>query len=281
MTSIMAKIIEDSISECSPRLTSVQVTLPRIILAELNTHRQFSRNYRSSRAVPVARLIQEVRTSPYEPIVWLKNKPGMQATEQMSPGEVMSARETWLQAANLAADSAEALMNTGLHKQWANRCLEPYLYVHGIITSVRWSNFYALRRHTDAQPEFKALADAIYDAINANTPKELKNGQWHIPYVLQSERGSSLHIQELIKFSVARVARVSFLDHEGKHPNVEDDLKLYDRLVGSVPLHASPSEHQATPDDPSVYKDQWGNPRLHGNFPGWVQYRKTLKGECQ
>jgi len=274
----MAKVIEDSIGEDSPRLVSVQATLPRIILAELNTHRVFSRNFRSSRAVPVATLIREVREAPYEPIVWLKNRPGMQASEPMQEHEIHNARLEWFNAANKAADSAEALMKLGLHKQWANRCLEPYLYVHGIITSIQWSNFWALRKHSDAQPEFEALAIAIYDAISASKPKELESGQWHLPYVTTDER-TGYTLSDPVKISVARVARVSYFTFEGKVPNPDADLKLYDKLVGSVPMHASPTEAQATPDIKIAGK--WSNPHLHGNLHGWVQYRKTLPGECQ
>ena len=275
---IKASIVTHSVAEDSPPLASIQVTFPRIILAEVNTHRVFSRNYRSSRAVPVTRLIQEVRTTPYEPIVWLKNRPGMQATEPMSPEEIELARREWHKAANQAADTAEYLMKIGLHKQWANRCLEPYLYVHGIITSVEWDNFFALRRHSDAQPEFEALANAIYDALSKSVPRVLLPGEWHLPYVTDSEQ-NSLVPTDLIKLSVARVARVSYFNFEGKEPNPEADLKLYDKLVGSVPIHASPAEPQATPDE-YVYEDrQWMNSHLHGNLRGWVQYRKYLEKE--
>ena len=271
-----AKVIEDSISECSPRLSSIQVTFPRIILAEVNTHRVFSRNYRSSRAVPVAKLIEEVRKEPYEPYVWLKNKPGMQASEPMSDSEIDRARSAWRTGADLAATTAECLMKLGLHKQWTNRIIEPYLYVHGLITSVEWENFFSLRQHADAQPEFEALANAIYDALANSTPKVLKPGEWgHLPYVRGTER-STFKPMDLVKLSVARVARVSYFTFEGKEPDPEADFKLYDKLVGSKPIHASPAEAQAMPDSPSVYQDDWLNPHLHGNLKGWVQFRQAV-----
>jgi hypothetical protein len=273
---ITAKIITDSTSKYSPRLTSIQVSFPRIILAEVNTHRVFSRNYRSSRAVPVAKMIEEVRTNPYEPMVWLKNKPGMQASEPMSLEEIGFARTEWLRGAKQAADIAERLMKIGLHKQWANRPLEPYLYVHGLITSVEWENFFSLRKHTDAQPEFERLAEVIKEALAESTPTTLEPGQWHLPYVRDSER-SMFDLSQLIKLSVARVARVSYFTFEGKEPNPEADLVLYDKLVGSKPIHASPAEAQATPDIASVYKNEWLSPYLHGNLKGWRQYRKTLE----
>ncbi len=286
---ITAKIIADSIGEYSPRLTTIQITFPRFILAEFNTHRVFSRNFRSSRAVPVKKLIEEVRNKPYEPLVWLKNKPGMQGGESMTTNEINYARSIWLQGAKNSADIAEQLASCNLHKQWANRGLEPYLYVHGVVTATEWSNFFALRCHPDAQPEMRALADAIFIAMTGSEPQYLDIDQWHLPYV---------NIEDIVKFggtrpfgpdwpprkmSVARCARVSYLTQEGKPPKVEDDLALYDRLVGSTPIHASPCEHQATPD-PKILTEwgmDWEKPKLHGNLRGWRQHRKFLPGESQ
>ena len=281
---ISAKVISDSIAECSPRLTTLQIIFPRFILAEFNTHRVFSRNFRSSRAVPVKKLIEEVRNNPYEPLVWLKNKPGMQGGEPMSPDEIERARNTWRQGARYAADVAEWLATYDLHKQWANRGLEPYLYVHGVVTSTEWSNFFALRRHKDAQPEMKALADAIHEAMENSESELLKPGQWHMPFITDHDLihlDSGLLHDDLIKISVARCARTSYMTHEGKEPNIDDDLKLYDRLVGQIPLHASPCEHQATPDTPTINKNEWAKPHLHGNLKGWCQHRKFLLGENQ
>lgn len=283
---IEARVIAHSVSAAGgPPLITMQVTMHRYVLAEFNTHRVMSRSFRSSRAVPVAKLIEEVRTAPAEPVVWLKNKPGMQATEPMTAEERDNARELWLDGARDAALLAEDLAEAGLHKQWANRCLEPYLYVHGVVTATEWANFFALRRHKDAQPEMKVLADLMWEAQQASTPTVREPGQWHLPYTTYADvnllpsppAGNKDHgawfTNCMIKLSVARCARVSYLTHDGRKPAIEDDLKLYERLVGSVPIHASPAEHQATPDDDRVW------PHEHGNFSGWRQYRKMLPGE--
>src|ERR1700712_5555262 len=124
-----ATMIEDSISPQGIRLPTIHVTMPRIILAEGNTHRAFTRNARSTRAVPTSKLIKEVRENPYRPLKWLKNKPGMQATEPMTPGQIAVAEGIWLEGAREAADRAEHLFAMGLHKQHAGRVIEPYLYV--------------------------------------------------------------------------------------------------------------------------------------------------------
>jgi hypothetical protein len=292
---ISAKVIADSVSPQGIRLTTMQITLHRFCLSEFNTHRMFSRNFRSSRAVPVKKMIGEVRANPAMPVVWLKNKPGMQGGEIMSFDDQESCRVAWLRGSERAADIAELLADIGLHKQWASRGIEPYLYVHGVVTATDYANFYALRRHEDAQPEMKVLADAMWEAQQASTPELLQTGQWHLPYITAADYAETQTdldemlatgedgLSKRVKVSVARCARVSYLTHDNRSPSVAEDLKLYDRLVGSIPLHASPAEHQATPDtawcdDDTVWK--WKNPHLHGNLNGWISHRKTLPNEC-
>lgn len=280
MSKTSAKVISDSVSPNEIRLATIQITFPRFLLPEFNTHRVFSRNFRSSRAVPVAKLIEEVRESPYEPAQWLKNQPGMQATEPMGALEAAEARITWRNGAKLAAETAERLLKAGTHKQWANRVLEPYLYVHGVVTATEWSNFFELRDHKDAQPEIQALAKAIRQEIDCSTPEILDAGQWHLPFVTDYEK-EWLDLETQKKISVARCARTSYLTHEGTKPTVTKDLKLYDDLVGARPLHASPAEHQATPDKEirvvTTATTSWEDPELHGNFQGWVQHRKIIE----
>lgn len=274
----------------------MQVTFHRFILAEMNTHRVFSRNYRSSRAVPVKKLLEEVRTNPAMPVYWGANRPGMQATGELSGAARAYAEKIWRQQAGLAADYAEILAETGLHKQIANRVLEPFLYVHGVITATEWDNFFGLRLHKDAQPEMRAIAQAMYVAREESVPKLLGPRQWHLPYISQQdfdiaeaearfakEVGKFLDPHDiLIRQSVARCARVSYKVFDEDRPStVAEDLALYQKLVGAQPMHASPAEHQATPDDfIRSFPARWAYPHLHGNFRGWVQYRKTLPGEA-
>jgi thymidylate synthase ThyX len=299
---ISSMVIADSISPAGIRLLTHEVTCHRWILAEINTHRQLSKNYRSSRAVPVAKLIAEVREHPAMPVVWMRNRPGMQATEPMSSNDENAARSQWYRAANETALRAQKLTGIGLHKQWVNRVLEPYLYVHGVVSSTEWANFYARRRAADAQPEFKALADAMWEARKASVPRLLKPGEWHLPYVdpavdinlLPSApdhwlvepghrcKEDSWFRDQMIKLSVARVARVSITPFDKTRRDIAKDIALHDRLWADN--HPSPFEHQATPDDwrepEGVGSGGWNHPKDHGNFVGWIQYRKRLPGEC-
>lgn len=307
---ITAKVIEDSIGPKCPRITSLELRYPRFIHSEFMTHRQFSRNASSSRAIPIARQIAAIKEDTAMPIHWGKHQKGMQAFEENDAliygdfcgldminnrFEGLTPEKAWLKARDRAIEIAEGFLNAGYHKQLVNRLLEPFSHITVIMTTTTLDNFLGLRRHPDAQPEIKALADAVFDAVQESEPQFLDYGQWHLPYVTTTEKNyvksdenvlygpNPTTVEDLIKVSVARCARVSYKTHDGKAPNYEQDLALYDRLVGSEPLHASPAEHQATPDSPVWGECElpiWEKPRLHGNFDGWVQYRKTLPGEC-
>lgn len=288
---ITAKIIADSISEAGKRITTMQLCYPRFIHAEFMTHRVFSRNASSSRAIPVAKMIEQVRTNPAMPIHWGKNQAGMQANEELAGIELRLARQWWGVAAEEAAHIAEMMATSGLHKQVANRILEPFQYIHVIVTATEWDNFFELRCHEDAQPEIHELAVQMRAARAASVPDTLLEGEWHLPYVEEHELSDALghrcNAEEgwdlMRRVSAARCCRVSYLKHDGMPATIEEELALCDRLIGSRPLHASPFEHQATPD--TYHKegkfggsDYWEKSYLHGNFVGWVQHRKLLEG---
>jgi thymidylate synthase ThyX len=295
------RIIADSISPEGHRLTTMELEYPRFIHSEFMTHRQFSRNACSSRAIPTAKLIERVRQEPVLPLLWASNKSGMQAGEELGEAERRRAEEWWRTAAMRAANSAEMLLDLGVHKQWANRLLEPFLTIRVVVSATEWVNFFALRCHRDAQPEIRHLADMMAEAIKCSDPVTLNPGEWHLPYVEREDVAAVVawltkHVvspsqsylnETLIRVSVARCARVSYRMHDGQASDVGKDLDLYHRLIAADPKHASPAEHQATPDEVLVEIDTgglpvpiWRSSQLHGNFQGWVQYRKTLPGEC-
>lgn len=301
---ISAKVICDSINQYGNRLTTFQLRYPRFIHAEFMTHRMFSRNASSSRAIPVSKLIEDIERDPVYPSFWGKNQTGMQAVEECINSVVISNNfpyylyngvsdeicyedeittrdDAWDQARDIAIKFAKAFADAGYHKQIVNRLLEPFSHINVVCTSKDYENFYSLRRHKDAQPEIKLLADAMWEAQQASWPIFLNENQWHLPYVTATELlHTACPFDDFKKISVARCARVSYLTHEGKEPDIDADLKLYDRLVGSIPLHASPAEHQAHPDRIICNNPlTWKNPELHGNLTGFVQYRKTLPNE--
>lgn len=258
---ISAKIIEDSIHD-KCRLTTLELEYPRYIHSEMNTHRTFSRNAQSSRAIPVDICIKRIEESSWYPY-FMKNKPGMAASEPLEGEELRVAMGLWDQAKREAIRKAKQLKDLGIHKQTVNRLLEPFSTIKVILSSTDFSNFFNLRIHPGAQQEIQVLAESMRDAMAASTPTNLDIGNWHLPYIRTEER--DLPTDLLVKVSTARCARVSYLSHDGFR-DIDKDLSLHDTLVKEG--HMSPTEHVATP----AVSD-----RNYGNFKGWIQYRKHIE----
>lgn len=270
---ITAEIIADSVHPEGPRLTTFVLTYPRFIHAEFMTHRMFSRNASSSRAIPVAKQIQMVIDNPAIPIAFLKNKAGMQGGEALDNQD--DAVKIWLHGRDRAVEVARAFAEIDVHKQYANRVLEPWAHITVVCSATDWANFFALRMHPAAMPEIHTLAGKMHAAMNASTPSLIGYGNWHLPFVTDREIGTDKDWNISVRMSVARCARVSYLNHEGKAPTFEEDMKLYDRLMGAHPIHASPAEHQATPMERHPLEGM----AYYGNFRGWMQHRKLLTNE--
>lgn len=267
---IKVEIVKDSLAPSNIRLTTFVLTYPRFIHSEFMTHRMFSRNASSSRAIPVKKQIQMVIDNPAIPLAFTKNQKGMQGGEVLSGEEHDAAVRAWLIARDDAVWSANRLASLEVHKQYANRILEPFAHITVVCTATDFSNFFALRYHSAAQPEICELAKAMWEVYQSNNPDKLVSGMWHLPFA-GGNGWADLSTEETIKSSVARCARVSYLNHEGKQPTLAEDIQLYGRLLGQLPIHASPAEHQAMAvADAKI---------VSGNFRGWIQYRKTLQNE--
>lgn len=303
--SITASIVADSLSPKGCRLTTFVLEYPRFVHAELMTHRTFSKNAASSRAIPIEKMIEAVQTNPAMPVWWGKNQSGMQAKDELDdvvkhiprrgcemgyltddPTALITtkaaAQRAWLEARDIAIGSVKELVKLGLHKQIANRILEPWFHIRIILSGTEFENFFALRVHPDAQPEIQELGRQMLEAYNASEPQSLKPGEWHIPFgdQIDNERLFQSYVKELphakvhvnsllegrIKVAIARCARISYLNYEGKD-DYAADIKLCDRLFGSAPRHLSPTEHVAQCLDTDTFV---------GNFRGWKQYRYTF-----
>jgi len=268
---IEVRIEKDSITEAGDRITTFVLKYPRFIHAEFMTHRVFSRNASSSRAIPAKKIIEEIKKSPVIPVRWIKNQPGMQGYSEIDNPEF--AERTWLHAKDQAINFAEHLIDLGVHKSLVNRILEPWMHISVVCTATDFANFFSLRNHHMAEDNFQLLASKMEEAFKESTPTIKKPNEWHLPFVLEQEQ-LDFSIEDQIKFSVARCARVSYNKHDGTTPTPEEDIALHDKLVVQTPLHASPAEHQA--QAPATYKHI---KIISGNFIGWLQYRKTLLGE--
>jgi hypothetical protein len=227
MTKPSAKVICHSKAPNGEELITLEIELHRFVLPEFNTHRCLSRNFQSSRAVPVTKMIEQVRSKPAIPVHWGKNQKGMVAEIEnqslVSNGEYTS-EEWWSLAAISAARFAEELHDAGYHKQIVNRLLEPFMWTKGVVTATRtgFESFFKLRSHKDAQPEIKALSDAMRASIEGSTPNELNYGQYHLPYV-----DVSFEIEDAVKVSTSCCAQVSYRTLDD---SLDKALKIYDML---------------------------------------------------
>jgi thymidylate synthase ThyX len=297
MTTISAKIVADSISPEGIRLTTFQLKYPYIIHGELMTHRMFSRNASSTRAIPVKELIRRIEEDPFVPLHWGAAQKGMQADKECEApvidwdhGNSIRREGAWIIALSNAIKAARAFDEAGYHKQVANRILMPFMHMDTVCTATDYANFFHLRIHPDAEPHICMLAKTMKQQLDLGKPKLLQPGEWHLPYITYDDwiEGVGMgvltdEIQKVfIKQSVARCAWVSYVDPLGKKATVEQEIALHDKLVVSQPLHATPAEHQATPDREFGKAGKvldWEFPEQHGNLRGWRQYRKMLPGE--
>lgn len=260
------KIVADSIAHNGARLTTFEVTFPRFILAEWNTHRVFSRNTASSRAIPVKKLIQAVQENPFIPERFPKNQTGMSNNEWLEGTKAWFAKRVWLFGRTLSVLTAKTLLKLNVHKQIANRLLEPFLWVTSVTTATEWNNFFNLRCSPFAQPEIQKIAYMMKEAYQNSTPTMLEIGEWHLPYVTKEE--SEQFGEDARLLSAGRCGKVSYLTH-GETNTPEKDISIArDKMVGNK--HWSPVEHPATPLEGYDFC---------GNFRGWKQLRKFYIGE--
>lgn len=307
---IKATIIAHSKSSVNGKeIVTFELEYPRFIHSELMTHRLFSRNAASSRAIPVAKMIEQVRTSPAMPIHWGKNQPGMQAKEELVGFNLTYVQQDWESAANYAAICAASMETYGAHKQIVNRILEPFQMMKTVLTATEFDNFFWLRKHSDAQPEIKHLAELMWEALENSHPNILKPGDWHTPYYGEGcwIRGVSVewdrdvygnYLEDALAISSSCCAQASYRKLDD---SLEKARNIFGKLIESKPCHASPTEHQATPmeesgefwDESGEYgvnclcdPDTWQEGITHvdrngnfwsGNFKGWIQHRQLIE----
>ncbi len=225
-----------------------------------------SRNSASSRAIPAKKIRWSVISNPYLPVYFGKNKPGMQSGEKFTGTKLFISKKVWLWSRYIPIMFHFVGEKISIHKEILNRMLEPWLMVDIIVTSTEWSNFLNLRIKEDTQPETRLVAEKINSLLKFSKPTILKTNEWHLPFILKEEENLDINTKK--KISVARCARVSYATFDGKTSNINNDLKLYDKL--SYSGHWSPFEHVAKVLD---QEDRYGN------FIGWMQHRKEFYGE--
>lgn len=309
---IDAHIIAASRNPNGQELITAILRYPRWVHAELMTHRMFSRNAASSRAIPVDKMRRIIIENPAVPEYWGANKTGMQPGEVLKGEELDKVMFAWEAQKNIALVVADSLQAHHLHKGVANRILEPFMPYTVLVSATSWGNFFKLRAHKDALPEFQILAHRMLNAYLDTPRSELEWGEWHVPFGDMMYPDLDTDTQR--KVAIARAARLSYLTYDGDQ-SLEKDLDLYHQLMVAEPLHASPAEHvayaaqhlwlntDAPVDDHETawtaeftaessvslsrdmaYANSFPLPydlHMHhqGNFSGFTQYRKTLPQE--
>lgn len=262
---ITAEIIADSVNPNGERITTFELEYPRFIHSELMTHRDFSRNAASSRAIPIKKMLQLVRSNMAVPIHWGAKQSGMQADNQLQGFKRTLARTTWKLTGFIVSYMVQLLDLIGLHKQVANRMLEPWSHIKVVVTTTKYDNWFTLRDHKDAQPEIRELAVQMRKKMAVSVPKQLQWGEWHLPYVSEQDR-IDYPLITLVKISTTACAQVSYRVLDTSITKVN---RVFDLLINADIIHASPFEH------PAVASKNGGT----GNFTGtnWKQYRHYIE----
>ena len=302
----VVRVVADSINENlkgePTRITTFHLQYQRFYHSELLTHKMLSRNSSSTRAIPILTMLKQVWNNPATPISWGANIPGMQAKAELTGLKLSLAKFLWASSAKFAGIHAWLMAKVGLHKQVGGRGLDPYQIINTVVTATELENLFWLRDHTDAQPEFRELAQTMIKARNMSKPVSLKVGEWHLPFVTSSRdwegvmryydgEGKEVCLNDALKISAACCASISYRKVDA---TLEAAKRIWDKLVTSQPVHGSPTEHQATPMTKEYY-DSWfiGRP-LPGishqdrnrtlwsaNFKNWVQHRKLIPNEAK
>jgi thymidylate synthase ThyX len=288
---ITAKVIQHSISLYTDReIITYELEYPRYIHSEFMTHRLFSRNAASSRAIPTKTMIEQIKQHNVEFVHYGKNQPGMQAETELSEEEKQQVLGYWKIARNCAIEMAEYMANVGAHKQIVNRCLEPWMMMKVVMTTTNLENWDELRAHKDSQPEIQTLAKVMQAAKNNSVPLALAEDQWHVPYVDRRKingqiiYGDNLTLEQARMVSASCCAQVSYRKSDD---SLDKAVNIFDRLINSRPAHNSPVEHQATPItyDTDNFPENWQEGITHmdktgkfhsGNFADWIQFRQLI-----
>lgn len=279
-------------------MRTFHIKAPRIILAEMNTHKSFARSVSSSRAIPVMKMLKQVWTEPFVPISFGVNIPGMQAKTELSGLSLLLVRNLWIFTSEIVCVIVWLMVKLNLHKQTANRLLEPWVYYQCTLSTDKLNNFFTLRDHPDAQPEIRLVAQLMRQANMRSPAQHLDIGEWHLPWIDSNDlpeakewaENNSMHINDvLLRASAARCARSSFANFDSGRRSIARDMQSFDKLIESKPVHASPAEHQFMVDDQievvttaqgvEIFRgNQWNNQNLHGPTDGWIVHRNMIAG---
>jgi hypothetical protein len=256
------KVVADSISPQGSRITTMHLVYPRVIHSEMLRHRNFARCVRSSRAVPVKRMMREVLLSPWIPTHWRRNERGMQGYQELSVLRMEIGQLLYRVGALVACALAWLIARLGVHKQLPNRLLEPFMLVHEVITATNqafipgvgfvypWKDFFALRCAGDAEPHIQELAYRMREVYKTSIPVIRAH---HLPFTEDGDQEAELA-------SAMRCARTSYFAPGTRDRDPIADASRALELWGAK--HLSPFEHPAKAADGE-----------YGFYVGWRSLR--------
>jgi thymidylate synthase ThyX len=289
MTTITANIIKHSISKNSPEIATLHLRYPRLMHADFMTHRVFSRNAASNRAMPTTTIISNIENDLVLPLKHFKNQKGMYGSELLNENDTNNCNDLINSLWKETKEVVLKLDELGLHKQNKNRYLEAFQHIDVLLTTTEFENFFNLRCEIDAQPEIQELGNQIRIALKNSTPTVLQEGEWHLPFITDKDR-ATYDLETLKKCSTARNARISYLKHDKNDPDLNSDLELFNDLY--TKRHESPFEHIVRPITEKEFQlmetlqkiikeDSNGkylnNPKFIANHNGWVSFRRELE----
>lgn len=254
---ISTKVIAHSISSVTGQVfLTGEWVYPRIVLSELNTHREKSRNSASSRAIPGEKMNELIRADIARPVRFGKANVGMQdAGEHDALINGYTAQEWWDLAVSSAIKFSDGFREAGYAKQVYNRLTEVGSHMKSVVSATSFDNWNWLRDHDDADPTIAALARSWKESVEASTPVILQPGEWHTPYYGDGYWKPALNgdgttdkfgytLEQALAISSSCCAQVSFRTADD---SLEKAMKVKERLIQDNAVHGSPFEHQGTP----------------------------------
>lgn len=278
---IEACVIADSVTPYSlTRLTTFELTMPKCLLAQFNTHGMVRRNAESSRARPTKAILQQLNEDPYLPPVWNYRQRGMQPAGPMDYVDSQCMKHLEWRLRKFTMATVLEMEKLKAAKEDINRYLEPWMYCKVVASSTNWENYWKLRAHgPEAQAAHGMLARAMLAAYEASTPIEREprsykirealdyTSDWHLPYVTDQER-TEQPANILTQMSAARCGRVSYA-RQGQIKSPEEDVERVSQWVRDGHWSALEGPAQAQLHDTSWF----------GPFQGWWSLRKMYAGE--
>ena len=309
-----AKIILDSINPSKQRCITAAITYPRIVHAEVMTHRDRERNAGSSRAIPWTTMKRMVTEDPFIPLVWGKEQTGMQTGGPVHPAHAELAERLWSAHRNLSLEIGDMIHNIGstyanllaghaptcdflrrlgisvtpvagidpterVHKALPNRLTEAHQFITVVMTATDWKNFFALRCHPQAEIHFQKIAYMLETAIKTSEPRALRLGEWHLPFVTDDD-DTVCAIEQHSASNYTQLAKKISVARCARvsyltHEGKRDILK-------DIELYARLRNPEGPPHaSPMGHVAMAAGPKTRsGPFRGFVQHREEIPGEC-